>query len=133
MINKLGPIHSDERKRKMDAIVARNASQNRITQDIRNKEKIGKVTTNDRKTFDDGVKWFESGLSLNEAPDKLKNSPNFIAGFENGKRTQYVNQLAYDTGIEYFKKGIKLEQIPENYRNNEFFMSGYNSNNSKSR
>ena len=41
MINKLGPIHSDGRKRRVDANVARKAAQERVAKDIRNKEKMG--------------------------------------------------------------------------------------------
>ena len=127
MINKIGPIHSDGRKRKMDAIVARNAAQNRIAKDIKMKENFGKSITNDKKTFDAGYEWFESGLLLEDADDKFKNNPNFIAGFNYGKRIQYVNQLSYETGIEWFNKGIELNEIPANYKCNEYFMDGYNS------
>lgn len=127
MINKLGPIHSDGRKRRMDAIYARNAAQERVAKDIKKRENAGKNTTNDRKTFDAGFDWFNLGLPLEDADEKLRNHPNFIAGFNYGKRIQYVNQLSYDTGIEWFNKGIQEEEIPENYKNNEYFMSGYNS------
>lgn len=127
MLNKLGPIHSDGRKRRMDANVKRKAAQDRVAKDVKNKEKVGKVTTNDKKTFDTGSAWFESGLSLEDADEKLRNHPNFIAGYNYGKRIQYVNQLSYETGIEWFNKGILLEEIPENYRTNEYFMNGYNS------
>ena len=131
MLNKLGPIHSDGKKRKMDAIIARNSAQNRIAKDVKNKEKAGKVTTNDKKTFDAGFEWFESGLSLDDADEKLRNHPNFISGFNYGKRIQYVNQLSYETGIEWFNKGVLLDEIPENYKNNEYFMNGYNSCNGR--
>ena len=131
MINKIGPIHSDGRKRKMDAIIARNSAQNRVARDI--KEKNGKIITNDKKTFDAGFKWFESGLALEDADEKLRNHPNFIAGYNYGKRIQYVNQLSYETGIEWFNRGIELDEIPENYKTNEHFMDGYNSGNKKTR
>lgn len=127
MINKLGPIHSDGRKRRMDAVAARNSAQERVAKDVKNKEKVGKVTTNDRKTFDAGTDWFDSGLPLEDAEEKFRNNPNFKAGFNYGKRIQYVNQLSYETGIEWFNRGILLEEIPENYRTNEYFMDGYNS------
>ena len=133
MINKLGPIHSDGRKRRMDAIYARSAAQERVAKDVKKKENAGKLTTNDRKTFDAGYEWFESGFTLEDADEKLRNHPNFIAGFNYGKRIQYVNQLSYETGIEWFNKGIKEEEIPDNYKNNEYFMNGYNSCIKKSR
>ena len=133
MINKIGPIHSDRRKNRMDAIVARNSAQNRVAKDVKNKEKVGKVTTNDRKTFDAGTEWFDFGFALEEADEKLRNNPNFIAGFNYGMRIQYVNQLSYETGIEWFNKGVELDEIPENYKNNEYFMNGYNSCNGRSK
>ena len=127
MINKLCPVNSDGRKRKMDAIYARNAAQNRVARDVRMKEMAHKVTSNDRKTFDAGFQWFENGFSLEEADEKLREHPNFIAGFNYGKRIQFVNQLSFETGIEWFNKGIEEEEIPENYKNNKNFMDGYNS------
>ena len=127
MINKIGPIHSDGRKRRMDANVARISAQNRVAKDIKNKEKMGNVTYNDKKTFDAGFEWFESGFLLEDADEKLRNHPNFVAGFNYGMRIQYVNQLSYETGIEWFNRGVLLEEIPENYKNNEYFMDGYNS------
>ena len=133
MINKLGPIHNDGRKRKMDAEVARKTAQSCVARDIKNKEKMGKILTNDRKTFDAGFEWFESGFLLEDADEKLRNHPNFVAGFNYGKRIQYVNQLSYETGIEWFNRGITLEEIPENYKNNEYFMDGYNSCKGKTR
>ena len=67
------------------------------------------------------------------ADEKLRNHPNFVAGFNYGKRIQYVNQLSYETGIEWFNRGIELDEIPENYKANEYFMDGYNSCKTRSR
>ena len=94
---------------------------------------MGTVTYPDIKTFNAGLEWFESGLSLDDADVKFKNHPSFVAGFNYGKRVQYVNQLSYETGIEWFNRGIELDEIPENYRANEYFMNGYNSRNKKTR
>ena len=127
MINKLGPIHSDGRKRRVEANVKRIAAQERVAKDIKMKEKMGTVTYPDKKTFDEGLKWFESGFLLEDAEGKIRNNPNFVAGFNYGKRIQYVNQLSYETGIEWFNRGVILDEIPENYKNNEHFMDGYNS------
>ena len=127
MINKLGPIHSDRRKIRMDAIVARNAAQDRVAKDVKNKEKVGKITTNDRKTFDAGTDWFDSGLPLEDADEKFRNNPNFKAGFECAKRRDLAKEESYKTGVEWFEKGVELEKIPDMYKNNECFMDGYNS------
>lgn len=133
MVNKIGPMHNDSKKRRMDANIARIAAQERVAKDIKMKEKIGTVTYPDKKTFDAGLEWFNSGLLLEEANEKFRNNPNFVAGFNYGMRVQYVNQLSYETGIEWFNRGIELDEIPENYKTNEHFMDGYNSRNNKTR
>jgi len=133
MINKLGPIHSDGRKRRMDAIYARNAAQNRVAKDVKYNERLGNVTYNDKQKFNDGFKWFESGLSIDDAVEKLRKNPNFKAGFDCAERRQNAKQESYKTGLEWFEKGVKLEEIPDMYKNNEYFMNGYNEASKKKR
>ena len=47
--------------------------------------------TNDKKTFDAGLEWFKSGLLLKDSDEKLRNHPNFVAGF-NGLCDVYIMQ-----------------------------------------
>ncbi len=52
----------------------------------------------DYNLYDKGTEWFKSGLSLDDAPDELKYSKDFIAGFERGKRLEFVRQLKTQKG-----------------------------------
>lgn len=94
----------------------------KIAKDIKNKNPNWKYNIDDLTR---GQKWFESGLSLDDANDEDKNNDAFVAGFNKGKRIQFVNQQLYELGKEYFERGDSLENIPETYKNNEYFMSGY--------
>ena len=120
---------TDHRKKlqKNSLDLIQNINQTRVAKDIKQKDYKNKLTYRfNEKDFNDGIRWFESGLSLDEASEDLRNNDSFIAGFEKGKWIQYVNQQAYNTGIEYFERGISFDDIPDNYKHNEFFMNGYN-------
>ena len=43
--------------------------------------------------FDKGQKWFESGLSLEDAPEEIKTNRDFIRGFERGRRLVFIEEL----------------------------------------
>lgn len=79
--------------------------------------------------FNKGNEWFNSGLSLDDAPLEMKNHDSFVGGYNHGKRIKLVNDLLYDLGVDYFDRGIPLSQVPNNYMNNSFFLDGYNSKN----
>ena len=76
--------------------------------------------------FEKGIEWFDSGLSLDDAPDELRKSGSFIKGFQRGNTIKIVNETLYNTGVEFFEKGIDIIDVPDNYKNNVFFMDGYN-------
>lgn len=125
MINKLGSV-SNSRRKEMDnkkyyVKDRRTALQYGVSQDI-------KPDTHFR--FDDdfirGIEWFNSGLSLEDAPEKLRNNNSFCKGYARGEFESIQKKKLYDTGVEYFDKGIDIEKIPNNYKENEMFMSGYN-------
>lgn len=104
------------------------SNQNNVADDIAREKKKDSIVYNfDKDNFQNGKLWFNEGLSLDEAPDNLKDNISFISGFRKAEREQYVNDLAYQTGIEYRDKGILFDEIPEIYVKNEFFMEGYNS------
>ena len=104
------------------------SNQNNVADDIAREKKKDSIVYNfDKDNFQNGKLWFNEGLSLDEAPDNLKDNISFISGFIKAEREQYVNDLAYQTGIEYRDKGILFDEIPEIYVKNEFFMEGYNS------
>ena len=83
-----------------------------------------KVTNID--IFNKGYEWFESGLSLEDAPEEMKNDFNFVNGFEKAKRVKKINENLETLGEEWFESGLSLENAPDNYINNPYFMNGYN-------
>ena len=47
----------------------------------------------DRDLFNKGQMWFESGLTLEDAPEHFRINRNFVRGFERGKRIAYIQEL----------------------------------------
>lgn len=101
------------------------ANQSQIADELR-QQKNSIVNNYNKNDFDKGMNWFYEGISLDEAPEKLKDNVSFIAGYERSKRIRAANDLSYNTGVEYYEKGYSLEEIPKMYRDNPFFMDGYN-------
>ena len=97
-----------------------------VSQDVKAKKNALKHGYNSPSDKDKGIKWFNEGLTLEDAPLELQNNVSFIAGFNYAKRIKLVNDTLYNTGMEYFDRGILLENSPINYRNNEYFIAGYN-------
>lgn len=83
-----------------------------------------KVTNID--IFNKGYEWFESGLSLEDASDEIKNDFNFVNGFEKAKRVQKINESLEMLGVEWFNSGLPLEKAPDNYINSPYFINGFN-------
>lgn len=131
MINKLGNVNmSNSRQksisnRKYDAISSRETLQCRVAQDIKRKNN----DLNYHFNIDDynrGIKWFENGLSLDDASEEMLKNVSFVNGFKRGRRVKIINEQLYNLGKECFENGTVLEDIPANYRVNEMFMNGYN-------
>lgn len=78
-----------------------------------------------RKLMEQGQKWFDSGLKLEDAPENLKTNKNFIDGFNRAKRLKDIAEYQYNLGLQYAKSGIALEQIPEKDRENPDVIRGY--------
>ena len=121
-------IYRDHKEKKHSniEIIKRNNSifQTLVANDIKEKNAL-RYRFSD-KDFDKGIEWFNSGLSLEDAPEDLRTSGSFIKGFQRGNTIKLINETLYNTGIEYYLKGISLDNIPDKYKNSEFFMSGYN-------
>ena len=83
-----------------------------------------KVTNID--LFNKGIEWFESGLTLNDADDKMKIDFNFVNGYEKAKRMKNINENLEILGSEWFESGLSLDTAPDTYINNPYFMNGYN-------
>lgn len=116
-IKKVEKINMQTIKEINQTLVAKDLSRKEIK--VRHSEEL----------FHKGVKWFESGLSLADAPLEMGNHDSFISGYNHGQRVKFVNDSLYDMGIDYFERGISLLEVPDNYKNNKFFLDGYNSKN----
>ena len=57
----------------------------------------------DRQAFEDGIKYFESGLTLDELDEEHKNNSSFISGYKHAKHLALVKELE-----EEHKKGRNL-------------------------
>ena len=80
---------------KMYKDIRRNSS-NRIANDIYEKKKKENYVRPDKRDldiFNKGLKWFNSGLSLEDAPEELRNNSNFINGFKKGERLVLIASL----------------------------------------
>lgn len=84
--------------------------------------------------FDMGIKWFNAGMTLEDADEELKNDSSFIKGFNKGKMLKYIEESLYALGEGFYNDGLSIDEIPEMYRNNPTVILGYEtSRNSKSR
>jgi len=108
------------------------ANQSIVADNINNEKKKDSIVYNfDENNFNKGKLWFNEGLSLEEAPDNLKNNVSFVAGYQKAERVKSANELSFKTGIDFYDRGVPFEEIPKIYKNNEFFMNGYNSKSNK--
>lgn len=97
-----------------------------VSQDVKFKNKQLKSYGNSIDK-DKGINWFNEGLSLDDAPEELRNNVSFVNGFNYAYRIKLVNDTLYKTGVEYFERGVSLIDVPEKYTDNKYFMDGYNS------
>lgn len=107
----------------------RKKSSDRVAADLREKEKKDNYKQFDKRDsylFDKGIEWFESGLSLDDAHDDMKNNTNFVNGFNKAKRLNDINNMLYNDGKEFFRSGCKLENASDKMKNNKYFIQGYN-------
>lgn len=47
----------------------------------------------DKKMYDKGQQWYESGLSLSEAPVELQENFSFTDGFKRGERLALISEV----------------------------------------
>lgn len=100
--------------------------QEKIAFDIRNKDKLKNYQPSDINLVIQGQEYFYSGISLEEAPENLKNNINFINGYDRAKRFENRKLDAYDLGFQYFIVGKTLDEASEVLKNNLYFNLGYN-------
>lgn len=83
------------------------------------------VQAYDEEIFNKGIEWFKSGLSLEDAPENMRNNHNFINGFNKGKRLAEIDNMVYDDGKNFFLNGGNIEMIPHRYIDDSRFIAGY--------
>lgn len=74
----------------------RRSTQDKVANGIEFEKKMStaqRVNKYDPEIFNKGMEWFNSGLSLEDAPNDLKNNTNFIRGFEKGQRLSLVDRM----------------------------------------
>ena len=106
-----------------------------ILKEIRAKENYKKVYTFDEKIFNNGMKWFSEGMTLEDAPKEIRENPNFVNGFQLAARKNKINKTLEISGAEWYFSGHALEDANPGYLDNEYFVKGYNDakNNGKRR
>lgn len=97
-----------------------------VSQDVKLKNKTLKYGYNNPVDKEKGIKWFNDGFTLEDAPDDMRNNISFVNGFNYAYRINLINEKLFELGIEYYNKGIPLYNIPEKYSDNTYFMDGYN-------
>ena len=103
-----------------------------IAREIELKKNPPKIYVYDEKTFNDGINWYISGMSLEEASLELREDKNFIRGYELAARQDKIHKSLEIQGAEWYYSGKTLEE--SNYADNEYFIKGYNdAKNSKKR
>ena len=105
--------------------MVREANQMKIARDIKNDMKAKDSYHFDKTMLNEGIKFFENGGLLEEAPLELRENKNFIHGYEVAKKRQENRQEVYDLGVQKFVDGVHLGKVSEIYRNNPDFMQGY--------
>lgn len=112
----------DRRKNRYD----RENIQRRVAAHVRDENKKKNANYQvliDNKIRHQGKLFFESGLSLDEAPDEMRNNSVFVEGYVKARERK---QEVYDLGVQSFINGVSFNDIPKIYQNNIDFMQGYN-------
>jgi len=47
----------------------------------------------DYKQYENGNRWFDSGLSLEDAPEELRENVSFVDGYEHGRRLALIDEM----------------------------------------
>lgn len=112
------------------------ATQSHIARDV----KMAQAKNNDslshnfsQDDFQEGILWFDSGNSLENAPEKMRQRVSFVNGFKKAQRLKIINEQLYALGKEYCLKGMAFDKVPDNYKKNEYFIAGYENTMKKER
>ena len=70
-----------------------------------------------RIPYNEGIKWFEQGFALEEAPEKFRSDFRFIEGYKYGK--------IKEKGRQYFLEGIPFKEIQDEDKRSRAFREGY--------
>lgn len=115
---------------RQQANYARNARINEILAYDYNKKnpKHPAIANYDMTAYDIGYAFNEAGLSLDEAPDDLKNNQSFKNGYNSYERILMVAKLERENGINYYDSGKRLQEMEESKlaKLSDNFIEGYN-------
>lgn len=100
-------------------------NQAKVAEQIKNDKSMNIAYLFDRTMLNEGIKFFDDGGLLEEAPVELRENINFIHGYEMAKKKRENRQEVYDLGVKKFVDGVHLGKVSEIYRNNPDFMQGY--------
>ena len=100
--------------------------QGRVAYDIHLKEKRNNIKDRfNPEILNAGKDWYESGFSLDEAPENLKINTNFVNGYERAKRLQDIEDDYFKRGMEAYLAGIPWDKIDDKDKQNTSFVFGY--------
>lgn len=74
------------------------------------------------KMRNQGKLFFESGMSLEDAPLEYKDNASFVKGYEDARDRK---QEVYDLGVQKYVDGVKFKDLASIYQKNADFMQGY--------
>ena len=80
-----------------------------ILSDKRKKEFVDMKKEPEIREF--GIHWAESGKTLEDAPNDVKDNLNFINGFNYVKRLQMIKEKEYKRAYEFYNNGGRLKNL----------------------
>ena len=106
-------------------VYIRQRRQDVLATELRNNEKHKNFQHNDPTMVKRGREYYESGFSLEEIDESLKQNNSFMNGYNWASHIAQCALDSYDLGFLYFLSGENLENAINIYINNEHFRNGY--------
>ena len=113
------------RHRQMQAERVRSVVQTQILTELREKSKK-RDDPFDRNIFNQGMEWYYTGFSIDDADEPIRDNTNFIRGFELASRQDNIRRQLEDLGAQWFYSGNSLENASSHDLKYEAFIKGYN-------
>ena len=80
----------------------RKKNQDKIAKDVYIKGKLEGFVRSDAynaNIFEQGANWFNEGMSLEDAPENIRNNTNFINGYNKASRLAFIEKLKNDDNM----------------------------------